>query len=145
MLAGMFAVALWSTLFPPARPIEAASAVPVRSAAQPVATATVAAQITAADLWTAYMRDPAAADRRYRDRSVMVSGIVRSVDRDFDGHLMVRLSTGGVGDAVNAKLSTRDDPWALGVNRGKQISLLCVGRGSAIGSPLLGSCSVSSS
>jgi hypothetical protein len=146
MLAGMFAVALWSTWFPAPRPIEAASAVPVRSAPPAIATGTtVAAQITAVDLWTAYMRDPAAADRRYRDRSLMVSGIVRSIDRDFDGGVMVRLSTGGAGDAVNAKLATRDDPWALGVNRGKEVSLLCVGRGSAIGAPLLGSCSVTSS
>jgi hypothetical protein len=146
MLAGMFAVAMWSTLSPPPRPIEASSAVPVRSGLQPIGAGTsVATQITATDLWTAYMRDPAAADRRYRDRSLMVSGIVRSIDRDFDGGLMVRLSTGGAGDAVNAKLASREDPWVLGVNRGKEVSLVCVGRGSAIGAPLLAGCSVTPS
>jgi hypothetical protein len=152
LLGGMFAVASWSTLFPNSRPVETAVAstpalAPVPGPAPRARAADVAKaeQVSAADLWTAYMRDPAAADRQYRDRSLVVSGTVRSVDRDFDGGVVVRLSTGGASETVNAKLATREDPWAVGSTRGKQVSLLCVGRGSAIGSPLLGSCTVSSS
>ena len=148
LLGAMFAVAAWPTLFPASRPGETASAAPApsedpgRSASAAIASGggQAAMQVSAADLWSAYMRDPAAADRQYRDRSLVVSGIVRSIDRDFDGSLLVRLSTGGTGDTVNAKLATRTDPTSMGMNRGRQVSLLCVGRGSAIGAPLLGSC-----
>lgn len=153
LLSAMFAVAAWPTVFPASRPAETASAVPAAPAARDPGLSTStprasgagqAVQVTAADLWSAYMRDPAAADRQYRDRSLVVSGIVRSIDRDFDGGLMVRLSTGGASDTVNAKLATRTDPTSMGMNRGKEVSLLCVGRGAAIGAPLLGSCFVAS-
>ena len=68
-----------------------------------------ATSITAGDLWAAYVRDAGDADRRFRDRSLLVSGAVRSVDRDFDGRAMVRLSTGNSYESVNAKLATRND------------------------------------
>jgi hypothetical protein len=154
LMAAMFAVATVSALSSPAHSVEAASQpasgvtpenqvgiAPGRSGRSPDQAAR-AVTLTAADLWMEYARDPAGADREFRGRPVVVSGTVRSIERDFDGRLVVRLSTGGGLDTVNAKLAVREDSAVSLVGKGRPLSLGCVGRGALIGVPLLGNCSV---
>ena len=153
LMAGMFAFASAGALSSGARPGEIASETAPAVAAVaagardarvggPAARQNPAPQLSAADLWMEYARDPAGADRRFRDRPVVVSGMVRSIERDFDGRLMVRLSTGDALDTVNAKLAMRNNPAVAAVGKGKPLALECVGRGALIGAPLLGGCSV---
>jgi len=150
LVAAMFGVATMSALTATAHPGDVAGSAALESqgtveqpaTGSPQARTAAGAKLTAADLWLEYARDPAGADRRFRDRPVVVSGMVRSIERDFDGRLMIRLSTGGGVDTVNAKLATRDDPAISLVGKGRALSLGCVGRGALIGAPLLGSCSV---
>jgi hypothetical protein len=97
--------------------------------------------VTASALWSAYSHDRAAADRKYRDRAVVVSGAIRAVDRNFEGDMVVRLATPDALESVNATLASRNDPALSGLAKGQMISLLCVGRtGPLMGAPLLGSC-----
>jgi hypothetical protein len=145
LLAGMFAVAaasvVGSTRSPGSTTVGPALA---RRPAAAAATATPAAagtqEIAAADLLAAYAHDRVAADRRFKDHSLVVTGVVRSVERDFEGSIVVRLGTGDAYDTVNAHLATRGDPSLTGVNKGQEVALLCVGRGALIGAPSLGSC-----
>jgi hypothetical protein len=140
LLAGMFAVASASALLTPVHVPEAAPAWPKMAAAPVIPRAS--AEVTAAELWAAYARDAADADRQFRDKSVVVNGIVQSIERDFEGSMVARLSTGDAFETVNAKLATRDDPTLVGVLKGRTVSLLCVGRGALLGSPQLGGCFV---
>jgi hypothetical protein len=140
VIAGMFAVASASALLTAPAPPETAPAWPKMAAAPAIPRAS--AQVTAAELWAAYARNPTEADRLYRDRSVVVNGVVRSVDRDFEGSMVARLSTGDAFETVNAKLATRNDPTMVGVVKGRPVSLLCVGRGALMGAPQLGGCFV---
>ena len=97
--------------------------------------------ITASALWSAYADNRAAADRKYRDRSVVVSGAIRSVDRNFEGDMVIRLATPDAFETVNATMASRNDPGLSALAKGQMISLLCVGRtGPLMGAPLLGSC-----
>jgi hypothetical protein len=140
LMAGMFAVASASALLPSSHSAEAVAA-PV--AARPVPAASRSGrtvELSANDLWASYARDTLAADRLYRDRSLTVSGIVRSVDRNYEGDMVVRLQTGDPFDTVNATLATRSDPGQGTVAKGHTVSLLCVGRGALMGAPLLGGC-----
>jgi hypothetical protein len=137
LLVAMFAVA-GSSAFSNAPPVVQTSSAPAAGPAE----GRSGTRVSAADLWLEYARDPAGADHRFRDRPVVVSGTVRSIERDFDGRLMVRLSTGDALETVNAKLAMRDDPAIAGLAKGKALSLGCVGRGALIGAPLLGNCSV---
>jgi tRNA_anti-like len=149
LLVGMFAFASASALVAPSRPGEGSPAV---AAVVPALTppqrrgleAAQATEIGAGDLWLAYARDPAGSERSFRDRPLLVTGTVRSVDRDFEGHLVARLDTGDAFETVNATLATRGDPaaWVNGLNKGRAVSLLCVGRGLLMGAPLLGGCFV---
>ena len=140
VIAGMFAVASASALLTAPNPPETAPVWPSTAAAPAIPKA--AAQVTAAELWAAYARNPGEADRQYRDRSVAVNGVVRSVERDYEGSMVARLSTGDAFETVNAKLATRNDPTMVGVIKGRPVSLLCVGRGTLMGSPQLGGCFV---
>jgi ribosomal protein L40E len=140
LVAAMFAVASASALLTAPAPPESAPAWPKTAAAPPIPKAS--AQVTASELWAAYARNAAGADHLYRDRSVVVSGIVRSIERDYEGSMVARLSTGDAFETVNAKLATRDDPSTLGVIKGRNVSLLCVGRGALLGAPQLGGCFV---
>ena len=101
-----------------------------------------AAEISAIDLWMAYSRDPVGTDRSFRDHPVLVTGTIRSIERDFQGRLLVRLSTGDAFETVNATMASRDNPAVVGAAKGRAISLLCQGRGMLMGAPLLGGCSV---
>jgi hypothetical protein len=67
---------------------------------------------------------------------------VRSIERDYEGSMVARLSTGDAFETVNAKLATRNDPTMVGVTKGRPVSLLCVGRGALLGAPQLGGCFV---
>lgn len=140
LMAAMFAVASASALLTAPNPPEVAPAWPKTAAAPPMPKAS--AQVTASELWAAYARNAAEADHLYRDRSVVVNGIVRSVERDLEGSMVARLSTGDAFETVNAKLATRDDPTMVGVIKGRPVSLLCVGRGALMGAPQLGGCFV---
>ncbi len=99
-------------------------------------------EVTATDLWMSYSRDAAGADRLYREHSVLVTGNVRSVDRNYEGEMVVRLGTGDAFETVNATLATRNDPMLGALTKGHPVSLLCVGRGALMGAPLLASCYV---
>src|SRR5262249_4712731 len=110
LIAGMFAVASASALL-------TAPHVPETGPAWPTM-AKASTEVTAVELWAAYARDAASADRQFRDRAVVVSGLVRSVERDFDGSMVARLSTGDAFETVNARLATRNDPMLVGVIKG---------------------------
>ena len=123
----------------------AAGAVAAAAPAGPLAPRFAAGQtpeLTAAELWSAYTRDPVAADRQYRQHSVQVTGTVRSVDRNFEGDMVIRLATPDPFDSVNATLATRNDPVLATLVKGRPVSLLCVGRGAMMGAPLLAGCFV---
>jgi hypothetical protein len=140
LVAGMFAVASASALLTAPHAPETAPAWPKMAAAPTMAKAST--EVTAVELWAAYGRDPAAADRQFRDRAVVVTGLVQTIERDFEGTMVARLSTGDAFETVNAKLATRNDPTMVGVIKGRPVSLLCVGRGTLMGAPQLGGCFV---
>jgi hypothetical protein len=150
LLVGMFAVASAGSLMGQTRPTEGSSPVsvyPLAPASSPPAAArarasTHAPEIGAAELWMAYSRDAAGTDLSFRDHQLVVNGTVRSIERDFQGRLVARLSTGDAFETVNATMAIRDDAALIGVGKGRAISLLCVGRGVSMGAPLLGGCSV---
>jgi len=141
LMVGMFGVAIVGS-GTTTRPVErsVAAAAPAAPLARLVKGQTP--DLNATDLWAAYTHDRAATDRLYRDRSLLVTGTIRSVDRNFEGDMVVRLATPDPLETVNATLATRTDPAVNALTKGQSVSLLCVGRGGLMGAPLLGSCFV---
>jgi len=145
LLVGMFAVASASALLPQSHPAEAVAAAAKAPSELHRAAVTIPGrtpEVSAAELWMSYSRDAAGADRLYREHSVVVTGTIRSVERNYEGDMVVRLGTGDAFDNVNATFATRNDPVLATLTKGHAVSLLCVGRGALMGAPLLGSCFV---
>jgi hypothetical protein len=140
----MFAVASASAVLPQARSAEGVAAAKAPPEAQHTMLTVPGRtpEVTATELWMSYSRDAAAANHVYRDHSVMVTGTVRSIDRNYEGDMVVRLGTGDAFDSVNATLATRNDPVLGTLAKGRSVSLLCVGRGALMGAPLLAGCFV---
>jgi len=147
LMVAMFAVAGVGALRGPTHPTETAapfvaSGVRAAPAAAQAAGLARAPEVGAAELWVAYSRDSAGSDLRFRDHQLVVTGTVRSIDRDFQGRLVARLDTGDAFETVNAIMATRDDPTQVGLGKGRTVSLLCAGRGVLMGAPLLAGCFV---
>ena len=142
LMVGMFAVASAGALLPQPHPGEAAAAMkaPAPDLHGVVTMPGHAPEVSATELWMSYSRDAASADRLYREHSVVVTGSIRSVERNYEGEMVVRLGTGDAFDTVNATFATRNDPLLGTLTKGHAVSLLCVGRGALMGAPLLGSC-----
>jgi hypothetical protein len=98
------------------------------------------ATMTAAELWALYNDDAAAADTRFKGKSLAVTGTVVDVRRDFRGDVMLRLSTGETLETVRATLAIHDDSGRTIPSRGQVVSLRCTGRGKLIGSPVIEAC-----
>lgn len=140
LMVAMFGVAGAGALMPQAHPPETLLSGAKRLASPAPAASARAPEVSASEMWTAYRLDAAAADRAYRDRSLVVTGTVRSVNRDYQGDMVVRLGTDDAFDTVNATLAARNDPAIATLVKGRALSLICVGRGALMGAPLLGSC-----
>ncbi len=144
LMIAMFGVAGASALLPGSHPMEALPVpAPARGALTRLPAATSGTpRVTATELWAAYSLDALSADRSYRDRSLVVTGTVRSVDRNYEGDMVVRLGTGDAFDTVNATAAARNDPALAAVAKGRTVSLICVGHGALMGAPLLSGCFV---
>jgi ribosomal protein L40E len=140
LMVAMFGVAGAGALMPQAHPPETSLSGAERLASAAPATSARMPEVSASEMGTAYRLDATAADRAYRERSLVVTGTVRSVDRDYQGDMVVRLGTEDAFDTVNATLAARNDPAVASLVKGRAVSLICVGRGSLMGAPLLGSC-----
>ena len=101
---------------------------------------TAHATMTAAELWALYNDDSAAADARFKNKTVAITGTVADVRRDYRGDIMLRLSTGDALETVRAAIVNHDDSGRSIPIRGQVVSLQCTGRGKLIGSPVLDSC-----
>lgn len=102
--------------------------------------APAAGTMTAAELWASYGADPAAADARWKGKSVAVTGTVIDGRRDFRGRFFVRLATGDTLETVHAAIVVQDIDARSMPARGQTVSLRCTGAGQSIGAPLLEGC-----
>jgi hypothetical protein len=97
--------------------------------------------VDADKLWADYDRDVAAADEKYRDKWIEVTGTVSSVITDFTGDAVVRLAVPEAYlDTVDATMSrTETTPTTL-LCEGLRVSLVCKGEGEFMRCPRLGDC-----
>jgi hypothetical protein len=96
--------------------------------------------MTAAELWALYNDDASAANARFKNKPVAITGTVTDVRRDFRGNYMLRLATGDALETVRATIVSHDDSGRSIPTRGQIVSLRCMGRGALIGSPMLDGC-----
>lgn len=94
-------------------------------------------RISATDLKAAYDKNEVAADIQYKGRTLIVNGVIASIDKDFMDSPVVNLASDNEFMHVMAKFDKSDAARLAQLHKGDQITLTCVGNGRIVGSPVL--------
>lgn len=97
-------------------------------------------RVTAMQLFSTYHANEVAADDRFKNKSVVISGLVASINKDVldNGYLVLR--DGDPLEGVHAQLTDETMKYSGRLSRGDEITLTCTGAGMVLGSPILKSC-----
>ena len=96
--------------------------------------------VTANELFLAYQDNEAAAQARFGNSVLDVTGVVQSVDLDFTDDPVVRLETDNQFMAAMVHLIDADKPKAANLSKGMKVTVRCAGIREVIGSPSLQDC-----
>lgn len=131
-----------SALSAPSAPISpdvrAPSAPP--SSPKPSAPAAAPIDVTAVALWKAYDDNEVAADVVYKGKNLAVTGKVAGIDKDILGDVVVRLRSPNEFLDVHATLHESQASAAAALKKGSKVTVICVGEGFMMGSPMLAKC-----
>lgn len=99
-------------------------------------------EVSANDLLKAYKDNEIAANNKFKDKSVLVSGMLKSIGADFSDKPLLTLKAGGEFEfnEPQATLAESDEPKAATLSKGQKIKLLCVGNSEVAGTPMLKDC-----
>jgi len=95
-------------------------------------------------LWNAYEANEVAADEVYKNRTLLVTGAVSSIDKDFTGDIIVELTGGNMFMGLRAHLEDSEKSKAASLAKGTKVRLQCTGAGKIVGSPVLNDCTFKS-
>ncbi len=120
------------------------SAAPVAEApvAAPVAEAPVAAfQTTPSELAQAYNKNTVSADSKFKGKTYEVTGVVSDIRTDIGDNAVIDMK-GGVNEFTEPqfKIADKDKSKAGQVEKGQTITLICVGNGDIIKTPMSKDC-----
>lgn len=91
-----------------------------------------------------YHQNEVAADNKFKGKTLMVSGIVQSIDKDFLDNAILRLRVKNMFMSVMAYVHNDELSFLAGLSKGQSVSLVCRGDGMVIGSVVLRDCENSS-
>ena len=96
---------------------------------------------TAIELSLQYERNEVSADQKFKDKPLVVSGMVAEIGKDVTDGVYVLLSSGfDLNPIVHAALRKDAVSHAATLSPGNQVSLACIGAGKTIGTPVLSAC-----
>lgn len=97
-----------------------------------------AIKITASELAAAYKKNEVAADEKYKNKKIEVTGTIESIDSGVGDEPRIRLESGELFVAVTLEGVPKDEAKKL--NKGEKVKAVCKGDGEIIGSPQLKDC-----
>lgn len=101
-----------------------------------------AVPVTALELFKDYQGNEVAADGRYKGRTLLVTGTVSEVKKDFTDSIVIHLRSSNPFMSIDAHVEDSETAKAAQLNKGDTVTLRCEGRGMVIGRPQLGDCLV---
>jgi hypothetical protein len=96
--------------------------------------------IPASKLYEAYDANEVSADDKYKNRLLVVGGLVKSIDKDFRDDIIVRLA-GNRFSTVDAYIIESEKAKSAALVKGQEVFVLCRCDGRMVGSPILKGCS----
>ena len=98
--------------------------------------------VAAAQLFSDYQGNEVAADEKYKGRTLLVSGSVTDIKKDFTDSIVVHLRTSNQFMSIDAHVEDSEKGKAMQLKKGDSAILRCVGGGMVIGHPQLSDCTI---
>jgi len=99
-------------------------------------------KVTADDLCSEYESNEIAADKKFKDKNLELTGIITSIDSDFSDDAVVHLKCGGEHSFESVSCSFLSTDEAATLKKGSKITLLGKSTGEVMGSPMVKNCKV---
>jgi len=109
-----------------------------RTAPAEISEAQSTIEVTAYQLFNDYNANEVAADTTYKNKTLLVTGKIESINKDVFDKIYVSLETGELFSTVDARGLSVEETQGLG--KGQSITVICQGNGFLIGSPQLKNC-----
>lgn len=114
----------------------------VTTAAAPTAAPKPAIEVTAKQLFNDYHANEVNADDQYKGKTLLVSGTVSKIRKDFRDTMILDLATSNQFQPVAAELDDSEKATAKTLSQGDGVKLRCTGKGMVVGRPRLIDCLV---
>jgi hypothetical protein len=108
--------------------------------AEPVQSPDGVISVGAVRLWRDYEENEVAADGRYKEQRLRVTGTLVSIERDLEGRPVLYLFGGNAIFPTRATLNKADIPAAARLKKGDQVAVRCIGAGREMRMPQLERC-----
>lgn len=98
-------------------------------------------RVTSSEITRAYEENTVAADKRFKGKKFIVSGVVSDISTDFTGSPYLTLK-GGTNQFMSPQFSFNDasDSRLEKLKKGVKVSLTCTGKGDVAKMPMAGEC-----
>lgn len=102
------------------------------------------AEVTAEELWAAYDKNELAGDQAYKDKTIVVTGVLDSIESGLGDTPYLTLRAG---DEYNfntpqAHFDKSETDSLVTLSKGESVTLRCKGDGEIMGSPMLSNCTI---
>ena len=99
-------------------------------------------QVKASELLNAYKNNEIAANQQFKDKSLLVTAIVESIEADLmdEPYLVLKAGDQFEFNKPQAHLAKEDEAKAATLSKGQQITLRCIGNSEVGGTPMLKDC-----
>lgn len=118
------------------------SAAPAEESVSSPAPAEEVIKVRARDLAAAYDDNEAAADAKYKDKLLEVSGVIASIDKGMLDETNVMLQGKNEFLHVAATLEKSEEQKAINLHKRQTITLRCTGNSEVAGMPMLKDCTI---
>lgn len=99
-----------------------------------------ALEVDAMQLYNDYQRNEVSADEKYKGKTLLVTGVVGGINKDYADKAYIKLSTDNMFMSVMARLQAGEVSRASQLSKGQWVVVECVGHGMVAGSPMLSKC-----
>jgi hypothetical protein len=103
-----------------------------------------ALEVSAAQLYADYQANEVAADAKYKNKKLLVTGNVKEISKDAFGSPNLLLRTSNQFSSIMAGFSRANEGQLVSLAKGQKVTIRCLGGTMIIGSPTLKDCSVES-
>lgn len=96
--------------------------------------------VSARALAKSYEANEVAADNKYKDKALRVTGTVESINKDFTDNIYLSLQGSNMFGEVHARMDKDSAAEVSAMRKGQKVELLCTGRGMILTSAQLKDC-----